>query len=228
MAYLFDDFKSIRTFPANTRVYRDGVFAPELSSENEGAGLPLHIIHVGKITGRQDWIVDMNRTRGRRAAGSANVFLTARIEVEGAAKINLEINANIAGAAFDGAVFVKNAGDLTLNVIGNNNKGGTKIACRAKLFAMAGSSGDLSGVANIPAGVPDAGTSVEFSALCRGHVKLLKMSPAQRISSVPAAAGHGASIYRPAPAQIHYLETAGLPEDEAAALLNRVFLEEEV
>jgi Fe-S cluster assembly scaffold protein SufB len=52
------------------------------------------------------------------------------------------------------------------------------------------------------------------------------MSPAQRVSSIPAAAGHGASIFHPSRARLRYLETAGLTGGEAAELLNRVFLEE--
>jgi Fe-S cluster assembly scaffold protein SufB len=52
------------------------------------------------------------------------------------------------------------------------------------------------------------------------------MAPAQRISDIPKNAGHGASIYRPAPAAVRYLETSGLASEESAELLNRVFLEE--
>jgi hypothetical protein len=219
MQYMFDDFKNIRTFPASVRVYRDGVFAPELSEENADADLPLHIIHIGKITGDQNWPVDMNEGR--------NVFLTARIEVFGDAKIKIEINPNLENLEFDGRIFIKNAGNLTLSVIGNNNKSGTKIACRTKLFALADSGNDLSGLADIPSGVKDAESDITFSALCDRGVKMIKMSPAQRISAVPKAAGHSASIYRPAPAQIRYLEAAGLTERESAELLNRAFLEEE-
>lgn len=222
MAYLFDDFKNIRTFPANTRVYRDGVFAPELSDENAGADLPLHIIHIGRISGAQNWFVDMNDMI------PASVFLTARIETSGASKIRIEINPNFDGAAFDGRIFIKNAGNLTLNVIGNNNKSGTKINCATKLFALAGSKNDLSGVANIPAEVAGAESWISFSALCERGAASVRMSPAQRISSVPAAAGHSASIYSPAPAEIRYLETAGLSARESRDLLDRAFMEEDV
>jgi hypothetical protein len=218
MAYLFDDFKNIKTFPAATRVYRDGFFMPDLSDGAAGADLPLHIIHVGRISGAQNWIVDMREKR--------KVFLTARIETGGAANIRIEINPALPDLEFEGRVFIKNAGNLVLNIIGNNLENGTKIKCRTKLFAMAGGANDLSGLANIPAGVMDAETDIGFSALCDRGVKMLKISPAQRISSIPESAGHSASIYRPAPPQIRYLETAGLSGQEAAELLNRVFLEE--
>jgi hypothetical protein len=217
---MFDYFKNIRTFPANTRVYRNGVFAPDLSDESMGADFPLHIIHIGKIEGVHNWFIDVFDPR--------DVFLTARIEADGDAKINLEINLNLENIGFDGKIFIKNAGDLTLNVIGNNNKSGTKIKCHAKLFAAAASRNNLSGLANIPSEIANAETDIAFSALCERGVKLLKMSPAQRISSVPENAGHSASIYRPAPAQIQYLETAGLSARESAELLDRVFMEEEI
>ncbi|MDR1071427.1 MAG: SufD family Fe-S cluster assembly protein [Rickettsiales bacterium] len=220
MSYLFDHFKNIRTFPANTRVYRDGVFAPELSSENEGPGLPLHIIHIGKITGDHNWVIDMG--------GPRDVFLTARIETEGAANISVEIDANLENMGFDGRMIVKNAGNLTLDVVGNNNKSGTRIRVETKLFADAGSESELRGLANIPADVSGAESDIGFSALCDPRAKSLAMSPAQRISSAPASAGHSASIYRPPAAQARYLETAGLTELESADLLNKVFLEEAV
>jgi hypothetical protein len=219
MAYLSDDFKNIRFFPANMRVYRDGIFVPEFAPAKTNDSLPLHQVHLGKITGDHSWRIDEN--------GPNDVFLTARIETFGKTKIEIIIDSNRANLSFDGKIIIKNTGNLELNIIGNNNKNATGIRVETKLFAGAESENILSGLANIPAGILDAQTDISFAALCAPRVKLLKMSPAQRIASVPLSAGHSASIFRPKPAQIRYLETAGLDEQESEMLLNKVFLEEE-
>jgi len=218
MAYLFDEFKNIRTFPARTRVYRDGVFAPELSSDGDGA-LPLHIIHIGNISGAQNWFVDMN--------DSEKVFFTAKVSASGATKIKIEVNANLPGLSFDGKIIIKNTGSLNLDIAGNNNRDDTKIRIETKLFAGAGSENRLVGIANVPAGVSGVETDIGFAALVAPGAKTLVMSPQQKISGTPKSAGHSASIYRPSEPQIRYLEAAGLSESESAELLNRVFLEEE-
>ncbi|MDR2268951.1 MAG: SufD family Fe-S cluster assembly protein [Rickettsiales bacterium] len=218
MAHPHDYFKNIRMPLAETRVYKDGIFMPDLSSISEDTNLPLHIIHTGKITGVQNWAIDMNERR--------DVFLTARIETSGASKIKIEINANLENVGFDGKLIIKNSGRLDLEIIGNNNCNDTKIKCLTKLLAGADSENILTGLAVVPPNIAGAKTDISFSALCDPRAKLLQMSPTQRISSVPLAAEHSASIYRPAPPQIRYLETAGLSAVESAELLKRVFMEE--
>ena len=211
---MFDNFKNIRTFPAKTMVYIDGVFAPELSEDR--ADLPLHIIHIGKITGDVNWFIDMNEQQ--------DVFLTTRIETEHDTKIRIEINTNLPNLLFDGKIFVKNTGNLMLDIKANNNSSETKVICKTKLFATKNSENILTGISDIPSDVLDAETNISFSALCEPNVKLLKISPQQRISSIPKSATHDASIFRPAQAHIQYLETAGIENPEL--LLNQVFLEE--
>jgi len=217
MSYLFDDFKNIRTFPAATSVYRNGVFAPDLSEDSDDASLPLHIIHVGEISGGHKWFIDMNEPR--------NVFLTARIATSDT-KIDIEVNPNLPNLSFDGLIFCKNAGKVKINIIGNNNRDNTKIKIAVRLFAGAGSESVLAGLANIPAENIGSETDINFSALCDPAAALVKMAPAQRISSVPADARHAASIYSPAKRQIQYLETAGLSAAESVELLNKAFMEE--
>lgn len=218
MTYLFDDFKNIRTFPANTQVYRDGVLVPDLCDNTHGPDAPLHIIHIGKITGQKNWFIDMNDTKP--------VFFTARITTDGTTKIRIEINANLENQGFDGKLFINNGGDLDLNIVANNNKSYTTISCNAKLFAMTNSMSNLIGTANIPSDVIETNSDIGFSALCAKNVGMLKMSPAQKISSIPKSATHSASIYHPAPAQVKYLEMAGLSDGDATELLNRAFMEE--
>ncbi|MDR2770006.1 MAG: SufD family Fe-S cluster assembly protein [Rickettsiales bacterium] len=217
MTYLFDFFKNMRTFHARTRVYRNGLFAPELSDESGGANLPLHIMHVGRISGSVEW---------RIAADPQKVFLTARLEVSDSADLHIIIDASERGAFFDGLVFCKNAGIFTLTVEGNNNADDTEINCAARIVAGSGSSSDLSGVANIAMGVKGAKSDINFAALLSPKALALKMSPAQRISSAPLDARHGAYIYSPGEPEMQYLETAGLSGPQAESLLERVFMGE--
>ena len=217
MAYLFDDFKNIKTFPAQARVYRDGVFVPELSEDSGDSSLPLHIIHIGKITGTHNWFVDANENR--------NVFLTARIETSSETKINIEINANLEGIGIEAKIFIVNSGKLNIEVTGNNNRSRTKINAQTKLMALNDSENVLVGLANIPSDTKDCESDIGFSALCEPNVKTLKISPVQRISSIPITAKHNASLYKPSVAQVKYLETAGLTGLSATELLNNVWFE---
>jgi hypothetical protein len=217
MTYFFDQFKNIRTFPARSRVFHDGNPVPELSDESDPA-LPLHIIHLGELSGVQNWFIDMN--------DAENVFFTAKITTSGETKIRMEINTNLPNLEFDGKLIIKNAGILDLDISGNNNRDGTKIKIETKLFAAADSENSLIGTANVPAGVEDIETDIGFSALLGKNVKKLVMSPRQKISGVPKSAGHSASIFNPTSKQIQYLSTAGLSDAEAVELMNKVFMEE--
>ena len=221
MAYLFDDFKNIRTMAAKTQVFRDGVLVPELCDppSPDDTTLPLHIIHIGVLSGEHNWFIDMNE-EGR------DVFLTARVEALGDTKIRIEVNTNWPGGVFDGKLIIKNTGSLDLSIDGNNNKSDTDIKCVTKLVGAAGSENRLVGTAMIPADVTGAKTDIGFVAILDRDAKSIKIAPVQKIASIPKSAEHSASIYRPAAAQIRYLETAGLDAPAAADLLNRVFLEE--
>ena len=62
MSYIWNEF-NIKTFPAETIVYRDGLYCPELSTIKNDIittryDLPVHIIYVGKING--DCSLDTN------------------------------------------------------------------------------------------------------------------------------------------------------------------------
>ena len=52
----------------------------------------------------------------------------------------------------------------------------------------------------------------------------IEISPAQRISSVPDAADHSASIYQPTAPQIEYLRGAGLSGAEVDTALREAFM----
>ena len=53
---MWDEF-NIKTFPAETIVFRDGVFCPDLSTlestnVDKKYDLPVHIIYIGEIAGK--------------------------------------------------------------------------------------------------------------------------------------------------------------------------------
>ena len=58
MSYMWENF-NIKPFPAETIVYRDGEYCPELSTIKDGSinkhyDLPVHIIYVGDIDDKKD------------------------------------------------------------------------------------------------------------------------------------------------------------------------------
>lgn len=220
---MFDDFKNIRSFPANTLVYKDGEFVPELSTDvkEKRPDLPFHIIYTGKITGEHNWTIPESPDKPE----PNQIFITARLETYGTTKITLHIESSCTGQRFDGKIIIKNAGNLGLKVVGDNLHNDTEIKCQTKMFAGKDSESRLIGIANIPNGLMGASTDIGFSVLC-DRPSFLEISPTQRISSVPKFAGHSASIYHPTCSQIRYLETAGMTDAESTALLNAAFMEE--
>ena len=64
MSYMWNEF-NIKTFPAETIVYRDGKYCPDLSTIKSGQidkkyDLPVHIIYVGEIIDKNDLFIDIN------------------------------------------------------------------------------------------------------------------------------------------------------------------------
>ena len=64
MSYMWENF-NIKPFPAETIVYRDGKYCPDLSTIknvpiNKNYDLPVHIIYVGEIDGKNKLDIDIN------------------------------------------------------------------------------------------------------------------------------------------------------------------------
>ena len=77
MSYMWNEF-NIKTFAAETIVYRDGVYCPELSTLenapiNKTYDLPVHIIYVGEISGD-------NKLEVLVGAENQKVIVTAKIK----------------------------------------------------------------------------------------------------------------------------------------------------
>ena len=92
-----------------------------------------------------------------------------------------------------------------------------------KLIANKQSISKLSGVAIIDKNCPNCNSDINFAALSDRDAKI-EFLPAQRISSVPDAAGHSASIYSPKTVQIEYLRGAGLSTLEITKVMREAFM----
>ena len=220
MSYKWEEF-NIKTFPAETLVYRDGVFCPDLSTLDAGPidnnyDLPIHIIYVGKIAGENRLDININ-------VQNQPVFLSVRIENDFPAFLNIFVKNAGKNSELRGHVMVKNDSDLDLNITAHHTAPDTGILIKTKLIAGKNSKSILSGVAKIDKKAGKCRSDIGFSALAEKSAKIT-FRPAQFISAVPASAEHGAAIYHPTAPQIEYLRRAGLSGVEVADTLREAFM----
>ena len=220
MSYKWEEF-NIKTFPAETLVYRDGVFCPELSTLDKGAisekhNLPVHIIYIGKIAGENRLDIDIN-------VENQPVFLSMRIENEFPAFLKIFVKNAGKNSEMRGHVMVKNNSELTLDIDAHHTAPNTAILIKTKIIAGKNSKSVVSGIAKIEKNAGECRSDIGFTALCDMGAKIT-FRPAQFISAVPTSAEHGASIYRPSAPQIEYLKRAGISGTSATESLREAFL----
>jgi len=234
MQYLWEKF-NIKTFPAKTIVFADGAFQPELSDFDAdqvkvdiskdkisidcvGADeqLPTHLIFVGEIAGKKEIKIKNHQ--------SQNVFLTAKFQVKKPAFLDIFIENAGKDSEISADLVFLNESELKLNIFADHLDENTGLFVKNRVLAGTGSATDLFGVAKIVGGCPDCRSDISFSAMCARDIKYIKMSPNQKIASVPAMAEHSANLWRGTNAQIEYLETAGLSLAQIDALLREAFL----
>lgn len=221
MSYIWNEF-NIKTFPAETIVYRDGVYCPDLSTLPDGPiakkyDLPIHIIYIGEIAGK----CRLNLELG---ADNQDVIISVNVK-------------NKKPAFFD--VFIKNAGKkskINANIMMHNMGGELNYSCHArhllkntaifvknKLFAGKNAVSKLSGVSIIDRNCPECESDMSFVAMVEPGAKT-EFMPSQRISAEPISADHSAAIYRPTNMQITYLRGAGLSTLEIKDVMREAFL----
>ena len=230
MSYLWQEF-NIKTFPAETLVFRDGIFCPELS-EYESAEinteknlilikktskLPVHIIYIGEITGKNDVNININCEKSR-------VFMTMKIFNKKPAFLNIFIKNTGKKSFFDGKIIAKNTGILEINETGEHVSLNTGIFLKNRIIAGKNSETKLIGNAKIGRGATDCDSDISFSVLADESAHIT-MQPTQYINAVPKSASHSASLYKPTENQIMYLRTAGLSGDEIKQLMEDAFME---
>ena len=212
---------NIKAFRAETIVYRDGEYCPELSTIKNGPinknyDLPIHIIYIGEITGKHRLNVDIN-------IRNQNVYLSVNIKNKKPAFFNIFIKNTGKNSEFRGHVILDNYDNLTYDCTAHHMFENTGIFLQNKLIANNGSISKLSGTAIIDKNCENCNSDINFAAIS-GHDAKIEFLPAQRISSVPQNAGHSASIYTPKPIQIQYLRSAGLSTGEIDNVMRESFI----
>ena len=86
MSYMWDEF-NIKTFAAETIVYRDGLYCADLSTLPDGTidshyDLPVHIIYIGEIAGKCRLNIDIS-------VANQPVFLDVRVKNKKPAFLNI-------------------------------------------------------------------------------------------------------------------------------------------
>ena len=222
MSYMWNEF-NIKTFPAETIVFRDGQYCPELSTlENKPIDkkfdLPVHIIFVGEIN-------DNNTLNIELGADEQEVILTAKILNKKPAFLNIFIKNAGKNSKITGNIFIENLSELTYKCDTYHLSKNTDIFIKNKVWAGKNSKSILSGTAQINKNCENCGSDLSFTAMCEQGAKIDFM-PAQKISSIPKQADHSASLYEPTDAQILYLRQAGLGILEIKEVTKEAFLNE--
>ena len=211
---------NIKTFPAETIVFRDGVYVPELSTlANEAIDkrytLPVHIIYVGEISDQNELNININ-------IENQLVFLSVDIKNKKPAFLNIFVKNTGKNSELRGHVFIENHSTLDLDINAGHFEKNTGIYVHTKLIAYPNSYTKLFGTAEIAPNCPECTSDIGFSAIMDKTAKL-EFLPAQRIKSEPKSAEHSASIYRLLSPQIQYLRMSGLSTDEIRKISNEAF-----
>ncbi len=220
MSYMWTEF-NIKTFPAETVVFRDGVFCPELSTLkstniDRNYDLPVHIIYIGDLAGKNELNINIS------AAGQ-KVFLSAKIKNKKPAFLNIFIKNTGKNSEFRGHVMMQNDGDLTYECVAQHGARDTVILLKNKLIAGEKTKSKIGGVAIIEKGCDNCTSDVGFSAMADKGARI-EFTPAQRICAIPHAADHSASIFKGTDFQIQYLRESGLSGAEADDALREAFM----
>ena len=220
MSYMWVNF-NIKPIPAETIVYRNGEYCPDLSTINNGPinknyDLPVHIIYVGEIDGKKQLNIDVN-------VENQKVYLSVNIKNKKPAFFNVFIKNTGKNSKIYGHILLDNYDNLTYDCTAHHLNSNTDILLQHKLIANKQSISKLSGVAIIDKNCPNCNSDINFAALSDRDAKI-EFLPAQRISSVPDAAGHSASIYSPKTVQIEYLRGAGLSTLEITKVMREAFM----
>ena len=219
MSYMWDEF-NIKTFPAETIVFRDGVFCPDLSTlestnVDKKYDLPVHIIYIGEIAGKCRLEINIS-------AENQSVYLSARIKNKKPAFLNIFIKNAGKNSEFRGHVMLENNDAINYECIAHHFMPNTTILVKTKLLAEKNTVSKISGTAIIDKNCDNTNSDISFTALADKTARI-EFMPAQRISAIPTSAEHSASIYQPSPPQIQYLRMAGLSGAEVDTALRAAF-----
>ena len=222
MSYIWNEF-NIKTFRAETIVFRDGEYCPELSTLdntpiNTKYDLPVHIIYVGEIYGDKKLDISVG-------AENQEVILSVNLKIKKPAFLNIFIKNAGKNSKISGTVLLDNESELSYNCQARHFYENTAILIKNKVLAGKNSYSKLSGMAIIDKDCGGCESDIAFVAMTDVGAKIDFM-PGQRIKSEPVRADHSASIYKPTDAQVFFLRGAGLSGAEVDTALKEAFLSE--
>ena len=229
MNYLWEEF-NIKTFPAETIVFRDGIFIENLSDSKQkiictdtetkiiigsASNLPIHIIYIGEISGTTN--LDFEIT-----VPNQQVFFTAKIKNKNPVFLNIFIKNTGLNSNFRGNLLIQNFCSASIKQIAQHLAKNTGIFLNNKIVAHPDTETKLYGIAKIEPGCDMCGSDISFAALAASDAKI-QFSPEQQISATPGSAGHSAFIWRAGQPTVQYLRTAGLSAAEIKKVLEEAF-----
>jgi len=232
MSYLWQEF-NIKTFPAETLVFRDGVFCKDLSdyecanfNEKDNiitiikkSNLPVHIIYIGEITGNINLSIDI-------LVPDTKVIMSMKITNKKPAFLNIFIKNTGKKSLFDGQIISQNYTSLEIDINGQHLCENTGIFVKTRVLAHKQSETTLKGFAKIDKNCKLCDSNISFSVMADETAKII-LNPNQFIQSVPNKAIHSAYLYKPNENQINYLRGSGLSGVEVKNILEEAFLSEQ-
>ena len=216
---------NIKTFPAETIVYRDGVYQPEISTlpelENisEKYKLPIHIIYVGKISGENTLKINLS-------ASNQPVFLSINTENNFPAFLNIFIKNAGKISEIRGHILLKNSSDLSVDIMAEHKNSDTGILLQTKIIGEKESFSKISGMAIIDKNCENTKSDIRFGGLATDKSAKIQFTPGQKISSVPEFAEHSAYMFHTSPNQELYLREAGLSGAEVKNAMIEAFIKD--
>ena len=213
---------NIKTFPAETIVYRDGNYWPELSTipETENISskydLPIHIIYTGQLV--RENTLNINLT-----ASDQPVFLSINTENKFPAFLNIFIKNAGKNSEIRGHIMLKNYSDLVVKILAEHEQSDTGILLQTKIIGEKNSFSKISGTAIINKNCDNTKSDIRFAGHASDESAKIRFIPSQRISSVPDFAEHSAYMFHGTPAQELYLRESGLSGREVQDALIESF-----
>ena len=222
MSYIWQDF-NIKTFPAETIVFRDGVFCPELSTLDNPVldkkyDLPIHYIYVGNLDGKNDLDIVINEN-----VKDQPIFLTVKVVVSKNAEFNISVKNSGMGCDLRGFITIENHGNIKYLINAYHLCKNTGILLKTRVLAYHDSVSELTGTAHIYKYCDSCRSDIDFSAMADKNAKIV-LKPVQRISAIPESASHCANIAHYTEPQIEYLHQSGLTDNEINNVLKEAFI----
>ncbi len=222
MSYIWQDF-NIKTFPAETVVFRDGVFCRELSTLDspiieKNYDLPVHFIYVGELIGKNNLDIIINEN-----VKNQKLFLSVKVKVHKLADFSVSVKNSGDGCDLHGFIVIENHGNINCNLDAYHLCKNTGILLKTRLLAYKNSTSVLSGTAHIYKYCDGVRSGIDFSALADNNAKII-FKPEQKISAIPENAYHCANIAKYTQPQIEYLYQSGLTDDKIQSVLKDAFI----